>query len=235
MVSRLSNNTAPMGAVHCRDDDVALHADARAGHPLERRALRASEDGSKVGVALERVAGGGLQPDGVVVCGHRIARDGCLLDGEISERDTNHLAEGARVERLALTTERRDRVSLGRREVERAVERDSRRCAMERYPPSSIPAPTTVNGGHIVVLANTGKLLFDVELPGQGTNGNGIGVPSAPTIADIDGDGQLEILVQTFEHGIDVFTVPGSGKACLPWGNARGSLLRNGTGPSTAK
>ena len=91
------------------------------------------------------------------------------------------------------------------------------------------------NGGHIVVLANTGKLLFDVELPNQGTNGNGIGVPSAPTIADLDGDGQLEILVQTFEHGIDVFTVPGSGKACLPWPNSRGNLLRNGMGPSTAK
>jgi hypothetical protein len=91
------------------------------------------------------------------------------------------------------------------------------------------------NGGHIVVLANTGKLLFDVELPGQGTNGNGIGVASAPTIADLDGDGQLEILVQTFEHGIDVFTVPGSGKACTPWANARGNLLRNGMGPSTAK
>jgi hypothetical protein len=91
------------------------------------------------------------------------------------------------------------------------------------------------NGGHIVVLANTGKLLFDVELPDQGTNGNGIGVAAAPTIADLDGDGQLEILAQTFEHGIDVFTVPGSGKACLPWPNSRGNLLRNGMGPSTAK
>ena len=36
-------------------------------------------------------------------------------------------------------------------------------------------------------------------------------------------------------HGIDVFTVPGSGKACLPWPNSRGNLLRNGMGPSTAK
>ena len=91
------------------------------------------------------------------------------------------------------------------------------------------------NGGRLVILANTGKLLFDIELPGQGMNGNGIGVPSAPTVADLDGDGQLEILVQTFEHGIDVFTVPGSGKACLPWPTARGNLLRNGMGPSTAK
>ncbi|MDB4992829.1 MAG: Cell surface protein [Myxococcaceae bacterium] len=91
------------------------------------------------------------------------------------------------------------------------------------------------NGGHIVVLANTGKLLFEVELPGQGKDGNGIGIPSAPTLADLDGDGQLEIVAQTFDHGIDVFTVPGSGKACSLWPTARGSLLRNGMGPSTAK
>jgi FG-GAP-like repeat len=90
------------------------------------------------------------------------------------------------------------------------------------------------NGGHLVVLANTGALLFDVTLPNQGTNGNGIGIASAPTIADLDGDGQLEILVQTFEHGIDVFTVPGSGKACMLWPTSRGGLLRSGAGPSTA-
>jgi hypothetical protein len=91
------------------------------------------------------------------------------------------------------------------------------------------------NGGHVIVLANTGKLLFDVTLPGQGMDGNGIGVPSAPTIEDLDGDGQLEIVVQTFDHGIDVLTVPGSGKACTPWPTGRGNLLRNGMGPSTAK
>ncbi len=48
--------------------------------------------------------------------------------------------------------------------------------------------------GRLVVLANTGKLLHDVVLPNQGTNGNGIGVPAAPTIGDLDGDGQLEIV-----------------------------------------
>jgi hypothetical protein len=47
-------------------------------------------------------------------------------------------------------------------------------------------------------------------------------------VADLDGDGQLEILVQTFEHGLDIFTVPGSGCNCLLWNNARGGLLRRG-------
>ncbi len=86
------------------------------------------------------------------------------------------------------------------------------------------------NGGRIVVLANTGALLFDVTLPKQAMDGNGIGVPAAPTIADVDGDGTLEILVTTFDHGTDVFTVPGSGVACMPWPTGRGSYLRNGSG-----
>lgn len=89
-------------------------------------------------------------------------------------------------------------------------------------------------GGHIIILANSGALLFDVPLPNQGANGNGIGIPGAPSIADLDGDGQLEIVVATFEHGIDVFTVPGSGKACMPWPTGRGNLLRNGAGPNAA-
>ena len=91
------------------------------------------------------------------------------------------------------------------------------------------------NGGHLIVLANTGALLFDVPLPNQGTNGNGIGIPAAPSVGDIDGDGQLEIVVATFEHGLDVFTVPGSGKACMPWPTGRGNFLRSGAGPNTAK
>jgi hypothetical protein len=71
-------------------------------------------------------------------------------------------------------------------------------------------------------------LLYDLPLPNPGHNGNGNGAPSAPTIADLDGDGNLEILVQTFDHGMDIFTVPGSADNCLLWTTARGGPLRNG-------
>ncbi|HVY46840.1 MAG TPA: VCBS repeat-containing protein, partial [Minicystis sp.] len=90
-------------------------------------------------------------------------------------------------------------------------------------------------GGHLVILSNTGALLFDVPLPNQGSNGNGIGIPAAPAIGDLDGDGQLEIAVLTFDHGVDVFTVPGSKDNCLLWPTGRGNPLRNGQGPSYAK
>jgi hypothetical protein len=88
------------------------------------------------------------------------------------------------------------------------------------------------DAGRLVVLANTGALLYDVTLPAQGDNGNGIGGPAAPTVGDVDGDGALEVLVMTFDHGLDVFTVAGSGDNCLPWPTGRGNLLRNGRGPA---
>jgi hypothetical protein len=89
------------------------------------------------------------------------------------------------------------------------------------------------NGGRLIVLRNTGEELFDLTLDNQGTGGgNGIGVPAAPSVADIDGDGNLEIVLLTFDHGVDVYTVPGSGSACLPWPTGRGNLLRNGQGPA---
>ncbi len=88
--------------------------------------------------------------------------------------------------------------------------------------------------GRLVVLTGAGKLLYDIRLPHQGHDGNGIGVPAAPSIGDLEGDGQLEIILTTFDHGIDVFRVPGSGTNCLPWPTGRGNLLRNGIGPATA-
>jgi hypothetical protein len=89
------------------------------------------------------------------------------------------------------------------------------------------------NAGRIVVLAATGAELFDITLPNQGMDGNGIGVPAAPTLGDLDGNGTLEIVVTTFDHGLDVYTVPGSGGGCMLWPTGRANLLRNGMGPST--
>jgi hypothetical protein len=88
--------------------------------------------------------------------------------------------------------------------------------------------------GRLVVLSAAGRKLFDIRLRHQGSDGNGIGVPAAPSIADLDGDGRLEIVLSSFDHGLDVYRVPGSGTNCLPWPTGRGNLLRNGTGPATA-
>lgn len=88
--------------------------------------------------------------------------------------------------------------------------------------------PDVGDSGYLLILGADGSLLHDVSLPDPGYNGNGNGAPAAPAVGDLDGDGQLEILVQTFDHGMDVFTVPGSAGNCLLWATARGGPLRMG-------
>jgi hypothetical protein len=94
--------------------------------------------------------------------------------------------------------------------------------------------PDVTDSGHLVILGANGSLVFDVPLPNPGQNGNGNGAPAAPAIGDLDGDGALEIFVQTFDHGMDVFEVPGSADNCVLWSTARGGPLRTGDRVSEA-
>ncbi len=82
--------------------------------------------------------------------------------------------------------------------------------------------------GYLMILDNFGNILYDVQLPQQGTNGNGKGAPAAPTIMDTNGDGTVEILIQTFGAGFFIYTVPGSAENQLLWPTARGNFLRAG-------
>jgi hypothetical protein len=90
------------------------------------------------------------------------------------------------------------------------------------------------DSGRLIVLGASGRRLFDIRLRNQGDNGNGIGIPAAPSIGDLQGDGRLEIVVATFDHGIDVFRVPRSNTKRMPWPTGRGNLLRNGAGRTTS-
>jgi hypothetical protein len=54
-----------------------------------------------------------------------------------------------------------------------------------------------------------------------------------PTLADVNGDGTVEILVSLKDavdkvESVSVYTVPGSAANCLPWPTGRGDLLRSG-------
>jgi VCBS repeat protein len=82
--------------------------------------------------------------------------------------------------------------------------------------------------GRLVVLSGSGRRLHEVRLRRQAANGNGIGIAAAPSIADIDGDGRLEIVVTTIDHGIDVYRVPRSDARDLPWPTGRGGPTRTG-------
>jgi hypothetical protein len=88
----------------------------------------------------------------------------------------------------------------------------------------------TPGSGRLVVLTAGGKLISDRKLPNQRANGNGVGIAAAPSIGDVDGDGALDIVTLSIDHGLDVFAVPGSSKAgAAAWPTGRGGLLRAGT------
>ena len=78
----------------------------------------------------------------------------------------------------------------------------------------------------LFILDAAGDEQHRIPLPGRGA------MP-VPTIADVDGDGTLEIVV-SLKGGEDrmpmvlVYNVPGSARNCMPWPTGRGNLLRNG-------
>ncbi len=85
---------------------------------------------------------------------------------------------------------------------------------------------TESGGGALFILGANGELLHQVALPDRGA------MP-VPTVADVDGDGTLEIVV-SLKDGVDkerqvfVYSVASSGAKCLPWPTGRGNLRRSG-------
>ena len=85
---------------------------------------------------------------------------------------------------------------------------------------------TADGGGALVVLDAGGNELHHVALPRRGA------MP-VPTLADVDGDGTVEIVVSLKDaedkvESVLVYSVPGSSTGCLPWPTGRANLLRNG-------
>jgi hypothetical protein len=83
---------------------------------------------------------------------------------------------------------------------------------------------------HLFVLNGGGGLEHKISLPKRGAM-------AVPTIADIDGDGSLEIVL-SLKDGEDklrqvvAYTVAGSSANCQLWPTGRGNLLRNGYVPA---
>lgn len=83
---------------------------------------------------------------------------------------------------------------------------------------------TAAGKGALIVLDADGKLLFRTTLAGRGAM-------AAPTLANVDGDAELEILINLKDgaEGIEIYDLPGSNQAdLLPWPTGRGNFLRNG-------
>lgn len=80
---------------------------------------------------------------------------------------------------------------------------------------------------HLIILAPNGALLHQVEIQGRGSM-------AAPTIADCDNDGALEIIISLKdtlgggEGGVQIWDVPNSAVNCILWGTGRGNFKRQG-------
>lgn len=84
--------------------------------------------------------------------------------------------------------------------------------------------------GRLLILSWQGQPLHSVNLPApRGDNWNG-GL-AAPTLAQLDADADLELVIGTSASGVVAYDLPGTANARILWGTARGSYLRNGRAP----
>jgi hypothetical protein len=85
--------------------------------------------------------------------------------------------------------------------------------------------------GQLHILDWQGRQLHAVNLPAPGAGKNWNGGLGAPTVADIDGDADLEVVVGTSHSGVVAYDLPGTADARVLWGTGRGSLERRGVAP----
>ena len=82
-------------------------------------------------------------------------------------------------------------------------------------------------GGQLIVVSSTGAQLYAVNLPRSSQNWDG--AMAAPTVANIDADADLEVVVGTAHTGLVAYDLPGSSGARVLWCTGRGGYLRAGT------
>ena len=81
--------------------------------------------------------------------------------------------------------------------------------------------------GKLHMLDYSGKPIHEIDLP-PAYSGNWNGALAAPTLANIDADPDLEVVLNTAHSGIIAYDLPGTSNALVLWGTGRGNYWRNG-------
>jgi hypothetical protein len=82
--------------------------------------------------------------------------------------------------------------------------------------------------GKLHILDSLGNPLQEVDLPPAFGGWDWNGVLAAPTLANIDGDGDLEVVLNTAHSGLVAYDLRGTAEARILWATGRGNYWRNG-------
>lgn len=86
--------------------------------------------------------------------------------------------------------------------------------------------------GKLHILDYLGNVLHEITLPApEGDDRDWNGALPAPTVANIDSDADLEVVLNTAHAGFVAYDLPGTANARVLWGTGRGSYQRNGALP----
>jgi len=83
--------------------------------------------------------------------------------------------------------------------------------------------------GKLHVLDYLGNPLYEVDLPAAYGSPDWNGALAAPTLDDIDGDPDLEVVLNTAHSGFVAYDLPGTVNARVLWGTGRGNYQRTGS------
>ncbi|MDD5371715.1 MAG: hypothetical protein PHQ40_21750, partial [Anaerolineaceae bacterium] len=72
----------------------------------------------------------------------------------------------------------------------------------------------------------SGRPLYEVNLPAPRSGSWNGGLP-APTLANVDSDADLEVVINSVGSGVVVYDLPRTTNARILWGTGRGSFTRD--------
>jgi hypothetical protein len=94
---------------------------------------------------------------------------------------------------------------------------------------TSWPKKATGGRGQLHILDHLGRELHRINLPAPAIGDTWNGGLGAPTLANIDADPDLEVVVGTVTSGVVTYDLPNTAGARILWGTGRGSYRRAGT------